>query len=138
MTEAVLIDRFANALGRKEGWQKKGSVAQRLNNPVCMTHWKNPDGEPFPEVNGYVNFPDPETGWRAARAQCRINIIKRRLTWREFFGGKPGVYKGFRPYAADKLDPVEYARTIMNYLQVEPHLLDTPIISLVVRDVPVR
>ena len=131
MTESVLIERFSLALARKEGWNKQGkvpSVARRLNNPLCLAHWKAPDGSPYPEVCGYVEFPNAEIGWRAGRAQCRINIVKRRLTWRGFFAGVRGIYRGFCPQ-----DPIQYAREIMAALHVDVDL-DTPIIDLVVKD----
>lgn len=136
MKESALIERFANAIARKEGFYRTGripSVPQRLNNPLCLTHWKAPDGTPYPELCGYVQFPDAEAGWRAGRAQCRINILKRRLTWRGFFAGKPGVYKGFCPARDSKQDPNQYAREVMDFMHVEAEL-DTPIIDLVVPD----
>ena len=137
MTEQVLIDRFSSAIARKEGFYKNGrvpSVAQRMNNPLNLTHWKDPNGKPYPEICGYVQFPDAEAGWRAGRAQCRINVVKRRLTWRAFFAGKQGVYKGFCPARGDaKQDPIQYAREIMSLMHVEADL-DTPIIDMVVKD----
>lgn len=137
MTEQELIERFSNAVARKEGFFSNGripSVAQRLNNPLNLVHWKTPAGDPYPEICGYVQFPNPEAGWRAGRAQCKINIVKRRLTWRGFFAGKQGVYKGFCPARGDaKQDPIQYAREVMGFMHVEADL-DTPIIDLVVKD----
>ena len=134
MTETQLIDLFSRTVARKEGWEKTGkvaSIAQRLNNPLNLVHWKDAKGKPYPEICGFVHFPDPESGWRAGRAQCRINIVKRRLSWREFFGGKPGVYKGFCPSRGDaKQNPTQYAREVMAMMHVDAGL-DAPIIDLV-------
>ena len=139
MTEANLIERLAGALAQKEGWYNARlvpSVAQRLNNPLCLTHWKAADGTPLPEICGYVKFPDVESGWRAGRAQCRINVLKRKLTWRSFFAGQPGIYKGFCPARGDaKQDPIQYARAIMALMHVEADL-DTPIIDLIAEVMP--
>lgn len=125
MTISELIDAVAQAVGRKEGFfdkKRMPTVAQRLHNPGNLSHWKDRHGNAFPEVNGYVQFPDLDTGWRALKAQCKINILKRGLTFLEFFQGKPGVYKGFCPRNADK-DPdlrrneaVEYAQFVLRAL----------------------
>lgn len=132
MTESQLIDQFARGIAHKEGWDKTSklpTVAQRLNNPLCLTHWKDGDGQPYPEVNGYVEFPTAVIGWRAGRAQCRINILKRKLTWREFFAGKPGVYKGFCSRMDADQTPAQYAREVMAIMRVNADL-DTPIFAL--------
>src|SRR5215469_6429241 len=100
VTERHLIQAFAEAIAHEEGWyiqRRMPTVAQRLNNPCCLPHWKDELGMPYEEVNGFVEFPNADKGWRAARAQCRINIFKRRLTFREFFAGRHGLYKGFWP-----------------------------------------
>lgn len=122
LTETELIDRFARAVARQEGFfdkRKIPTVGQRCNNPGNLTHWRDPQGNPFPQANGYVMFPDEKTGWRALKAQCRINIMKRRLTFLEFFAGRPGVYSGFCPRddnrdrSLRKNDPVAYARKVL-------------------------
>lgn len=116
-----LIERFANAIAHEEDFfakRKMATVAQRCNNPGCMDHWKDPAGRPYPEQNGFVVFPDVETGFKSLRSQCRINVLKRGLTWLEFFAGKPGVYKGFRPAgreaSAEKNDPARYAQRVLD------------------------
>jgi hypothetical protein len=144
-TQKDLIERVAQAIAHKEGFylkKKLPTVAQRCNNPGNLTHWKDRNGNPFPTANGYVQFPDEETGWRALRAQCSINIVKRRLSFLEFFSGKPGIYAGFCPKdttrdpLARKNDPVQYARTIFSVVlggdaERFPDGIKTPIHTLI-------
>ncbi len=132
----AFIQTFAEAVAAKEGFydrKKIQTIPQRLNNPCCLPHWKNEQGRPFEEINGYVNFPTVERGWAAARAQCRINILKRKLTFREFFCGKPGVYDGFAK-KGEKNDPMGYSRFVLNTLSrklgIEDATIDTPIHTL--------
>ena len=119
MTEPELITALARAIAHQEGFfdkPKKGilPIAQRCNNPGNLQHWKQPNGNPYPAANGYVQFPDVETGFRALKAQCKINVMKRGLTWREFFAGKPGVYAGFCPKDSTGKQPaLDYARKVM-------------------------
>lgn len=116
MKDSELINRFAKAIARKEDFFVSKSlltISQRLNNPGCLPHWKDREGTPYPEINGYVQFPEcqrpecnhqdhpAEEGWRALRAQCKINVFKRELTFLEFFAGKRGVYRGFCPDSGD-------------------------------------
>lgn len=125
MQQQELIDRYAKAIARQEGYYNKKAmptVAQRCNNPGNLTHWKDPNGEPYPELNGYVHFPDEETGFRALRSQCKINILKRGLTFYEFFAGKRGVYGGFCPRDDNKdpmlkkNDPLVYAQHVLGWV----------------------
>lgn len=127
MNDKELIEAVARAIARKEGFFVKGkngipTIAQRCNNPGNLTHWKDPNGKPYPMANGYVRFPDEETGWRALRAQVRINALKRGLTWREFFAGKPGLYAGFCPKddgrdpLLRKNNPLEYAHQVLQWV----------------------
>jgi hypothetical protein len=129
--ENVFLAKLADAIEHREGYhvtRRFPTVAQRLNNPGCLTHWKKkrPVGESYPEENGFVVFPDYATGRRALMVQERINIFKRQLTWREFFGGRPGLYKGFCPRedrrdfvpGEAKNDPVDYARKVMEFVCV--------------------
>ncbi len=123
----TLVDLIVQSLAWRETFFYNGktrTVAQKLNNPICLERWKDPRGEPYPEVNGYAEFPKCEilrcvhrdhpceVGWRAARAQVKINVFKRRLTWIEFFSGRRGVYEGFSP-VRKRSDPVEYANFVM-------------------------
>ncbi len=106
-----LIDNLAAAIARYEGFYKPGSLAQRNNNPGNLRSWGD-----YPVVDGYVRFPDAETGWRALRRQVELNIA-RGLNLYEFFGGKPGVYPGYAP-AADGNQPRTYAATVAGWLGI--------------------
>jgi hypothetical protein len=104
VTIAQLVEIFAQGVAEQESWYKSTrrlpSVSRRLNNPGCLTHWMDSRGNPYPVNNGYVEFPTEEEGWKALRSQVRINIVKRGLTFREFFAGRrtrEGRYEGFRP-----------------------------------------
>lgn len=113
--ERDVVDVVAEAIAQREGFyatHRHGipSVAQKLNNPGNMRSWKDPTGTPYPTVMGFVSFPTTEIGWRALRAQCRINVVKKNLTALEFFAGRPGTYHG---YAADKSDAATYARAVV-------------------------
>jgi hypothetical protein len=117
-----LIETLALAIGQEEGFfaQKKiPTIPQRLNNPGDLRSWKAPNGKPYPVANGFACFPDAETGWAALRTQCRLNVVKRKLTLREFFGGKRAdgrvIYAGFAP-AADKNNSYQYASNVLRYL----------------------
>ncbi len=128
ITSVSLVNAFARAIAAKEGFFDTGrsrTIPQRLNNPGDLRRWKKADGEPYPEVNGFADFPKcglshcknpdhpAETGWRALRAQVKINVFKRGLTFHEFFAGKRGVYDGYAP-AKDKNNPDEYARFVLD------------------------
>jgi hypothetical protein len=128
-----IVGSFTRALGMKEGYFKQSKVPtipQRLGNPICLQRWRDPAGESYPEVNGYVDFPKcqrsrcshpdhpHEVGWRAARAQAKINILKRGLTFYEFFAGKRGVYSGFASERS-KNDPLEYAQFMVDQMSSE-------------------
>lgn len=147
ITEQILVETYSTALAREEGWFDKNkrllSVAQRLNNPCLLQHWRDKAGTAYPEINGYVEFPNEDLGWRAGRAQCRINILKRKLTFYQFFAGKPGVYHGFLQYSDGqrlqlqerKSDPARYASRVMEnvcaHLGIESATIDTPIFTLI-------
>ena len=118
MNERELLECFTRAVARKQGWFDKGrngipGIARRLNNPCLLEHWKDPDGESYPQVCGAVQFPDEATGWRAARSQFRINIFKRKLTFREVFAGKPGTYRGFCP-KVEGVNATSFAHDVAN------------------------
>lgn len=101
----------------------KITIPQRMANPLDLRSWRDRNNRPYPEINGYAQFPvcqiagckNPdhpcELGWSAGRTQCQINIVKRGLTFYEFFAGKPGVYAGFAP-SKDKNEPAPYAQFV--------------------------
>lgn len=158
----LFIDTFARAIAAKEGFYKQGGkvppIPRRLSNPGDLRHWKDKNGRAYPVVNGFVKFPECErpgckhvdhpceAGWSALRAQCKINVFKRRLTFREFFAGKPRVYDGYAP-SRDGNNPRQYANDVLAYLRsklalpesvlypekgvVEPLTIETPIYALV-------
>ncbi len=97
-----LTESIAQAIAQMEGFNTSGTIAQRQNNPGNLRSWGN-----YPVVGGYVQFPDPQTGWDALYSQVDKNI-GRGLTIEEFFAGKPGVYDGFAP-SADANKPAVYA-----------------------------
>ena len=105
------VNDFAAAIARYEGYYTAGSVAQRNNNPGNLRSWGS-----YPVVNGFVQFPDAETGWAALRSQVQKNI-DRGLTLDEFFSGKSGVYPGYAP-AADNNQPSKYAATVATWLGI--------------------
>jgi hypothetical protein len=105
------VEDLAQAIARYEGFYRPGTLAQRNNNPGNLRSWGS-----YPVVNGFVRFPDEETGWTALRGQVAKNI-DRGLSLEEFFGGKAGVYPGYAP-AADNNRPLTYARTVANWLGI--------------------
>lgn len=112
MTPDDFVQRFAEAIARMEGFYRKGTPAQRNNNPGNLRSWGT-----RPVVKGFAVFETPEAGWRALWAQI-VKNINRRLTMYEFFAGKPGVYGGYAP-AADKNRPREYAEFVAKRLGID-------------------
>jgi len=115
-----LIAVLADAIATKEGFfgkNKSGipAVSQRLNNPGCLRAWKNAAGHKMPRVNGLVQFATEADGFRALRAQCKINVFKRGLTLVQFFCGKPGVYYGFAAKTQGQ-DPDSYITFIQRFM----------------------
>jgi len=139
----VVVDAVARGIATREGFfqHSRGKIKpipQRLRNPGSLDHWKDSAGRPLPVVNGYVNFPTVEDGWKALRAQCHRNIVKRALTFREFFAGKRNVYGGYVLRIGGKSDPLAYAadvlrfvRTWLNYGPEHNVTLDTQISALI-------
>lgn len=106
---ALITDRIAHFEGyfltAKQAQQSRSkfpSTAQRNNNPGNIRSWGT-----RPVVSGYAQFPSAEEGFKALRSQVDRNV-KRGLSFKEFFAGKPNVYGGFAP-AADSNHPVQYA-----------------------------
>lgn len=123
----LIVDVFARSIAWREGFfynGKTATIAQMLGNPGCLERWKDPSGNPYTEINGYAEFPQCtvpncrhkdhpcEVGWRALRAQVKINIFKRNLNFFEFFAGRRGVYEGFAPLRK-RVEPQPYAVFVM-------------------------
>jgi hypothetical protein len=113
--QAMGVESVAQAIAGFEGLGKEGSVAQRNNNPGNL---KAGPGQVGTDEGGYAIFPDMQTGWAALRSHISRHSTED-LTLREYFGGKPGVYKGYAP-KADKNDPENYASVVAKRLGVTP------------------
>lgn len=112
-TRSELIHGIAKAIAAMEGFGSPSSVARRNNNPGNLRKWGN-----VPQEDGFARFPSEAAGWEALRSQISRNV-KRGLTLREFFGGKPGVYAGYAP-SADGNHPANYAEFVAHKVGVSP------------------
>lgn len=113
MNQLEFVQRFAESIANMEGFYKKGSLAQRNNNPGNLRSWGT-----RPTLKGFALFDTPEQGWKALRSQIAKNIA-RKLTMHEFFAGKEGGYGGYAP-AADKNNPRKYAVFVARNLGIDP------------------
>lgn len=112
-TRADVVKVISEAIAAMEGYNVPGSRASRNNNPGNLRRWGN-----VAIVDGFACFPSAAAGWEALRSQVSRNI-KRGLTLREFFGGKPGVYAGYAP-AADGNRPGNYAEYVAARVGISP------------------
>lgn len=115
-TREQLLESFAACIATEEGFFVEGSLPARHSNPGNLTAWGK-----WPVDHGYVVFDSDETGWEALRKQCAKNIFDRRLTFLEFFAGKPGVYAGFCPAPTGSAltkgnDPHKYASDAVKWV----------------------
>jgi hypothetical protein len=117
MTREELVAKISIAVSEMEGFNKKGSRAQRNNNPGNLRRWGK-----TPVVDGFANFPTLAEGWAALRRQVAKNV-GRGLTLYEFFGGKPGFYPGYAP-DADGNHSRNYAEYVAKRVQI---LADVPL-----------
>lgn len=106
---ALIVERIAQFEGyrvtAKQAKQSRAvfpTLAQKNNNPGNLRSWGT-----RPIVGGYAQFPTPEEGFKALRTQVD-KVIKKGVTFHEFFAGKPNVYPGYAP-AADHNQPVPYS-----------------------------
>jgi hypothetical protein len=139
--QSTFMDSFVQAIATKMGfyqsWKNIEPISQKLNNPGCLEHWKDSNGKSFPVLNGYVNFPNASLGFGALKAQSKINILKRGLTFREFFMGKPRVYDGFCKRGTPRDAALEMANFVCNWvvrrlgIPADSVTLDTPIYTLI-------
>lgn len=104
-TRSELVHEIALAIGKMEGFGTPGTVATRNNNPGNLRKWGN-----VQIIDGFASFPSAAAGWEALRSQVSRNV-KRGLTLREFFQGKPGVYPGYAP-SSDGNRPSNYAEFV--------------------------
>ena len=129
MQKEVLVQKFAEAIARQEGFYSPGKRAARNNNPGNLRPYNK---EQARDADGFRTFGKPEWGWDALRMQIWRNI-KRELTFLEFFAGKTGIYKGFSP-SADGNRPVEYAKAVVASIGLEPISAATEPIHTVISD----
>lgn len=109
-------DDLAQAIGRFEGFNVSGSLAQVNNNPGNL---RAGTGQIGTDSHGFAIFPDVATGYAALDHQIDLNVSKG-LTLDQFFGGLPGVYPGYAP-AADSNDPGKYSQTVAGWLGIDPN-----------------
>lgn len=106
MTPDELVTKMSLAIGKFEGFFLKKSLAKRNHNPGNLRSWGT-----TPVIGGFAVFPDEESGWKALRMQVMKNVFVRKLTFKEFFAGKPGVYAGYAP-DSDGNKSTEYAEYV--------------------------
>ena len=130
-TREELIDAFAYAIGKREGFYNIGpnpTRAQRNRNPGNMRPWT---GCLYPkDKDNFVVFPTIQEGWMFLKKQCDRNIFIRHLTFNEFFQGKFGVYAGFAP-ASDGNKPNAYAAFVVSVLSVRLGLKNVKVTDVV-------
>lgn len=121
MKREELIDLLADRIATFEGFYKAESLAFKNNNPGNIRRWGL-----NPIVKGYVKFSTKVAGWAALKRQIHLNI-QRKLTFKEFFAGKPGVYAGYAP-SGDNNHPENYAKYVAKPFKVS---IDTEISTLI-------
>ncbi len=121
MSETELIGGISRAIAKQEGWFVPDSVARRHNNPGNLRSWGD-----NPIVNGYAQFKNEADGWAALFYQVQKNV-RRKLSLRQFFGGKLPVYSGYAP-SKDGNQPIAYAAFVAKYLGLDS--IDMPLNEL--------
>lgn len=105
---------IAEGIAHHEGFYAQGTnPAKRNNNPGNLRGW---DSNLPKDKQGFTEFPDRKSGFRALYKQVEKNIIQRELSLREFFAGKPGVYGGFAP-DSDGNNSLQYAQFVETFLE---------------------
>jgi hypothetical protein len=115
---------LAQAIGRFEGVNVSGSLAQVNNNPGNL---RSGTGQIGTDSHGFAIFPDMATGYSALDHQIDLNVA-RGLTLDQFFGGLPGVYAGYAP-AADSNNPGQYSQTVAGWLGIDPNVPLTQVLD---------
>jgi len=109
MTQSDIVFRMAKFIANRNDYFKDvrrgfpAPVSQMLCNPGLLTAWSRIEGDPYPISHGYVDFVDGAErielghtrGWSALQYICRLNLIKRGLSLRDFFCGKYNGYTGY-------------------------------------------
>lgn len=116
MSKEQFLQLFSQAIATMEGFYVKGSIAELNNNPGNLRSWGD-----RPINRGFAQFPDESSGFKALQQQIDKNIFTRKLSLREFFGGKLGVYPGYAP-KADKNNPDKYAKFVMDFINKKSDL----------------
>ena len=116
MTHDEMVSRISEAIAVYEGFYKPGTFAKRHRNPGNIRWWGG-----LPVERGFVVFPSEDAGWEALAHQVRKNI-KRGLTLREFFGGKPGIYPGYAP-DSDGNHSKRYAEFVARRVGISPDVV---------------
>ena len=114
-----LLTLMSKRIAMYEGFFNAGlkpTLARRNNNPGNLRSWGD-----RPINRGFAQFPDESSGFKALRQQIDKNIFTRRLSLKEFFGGKLGVYSGYAP-KADKNNPDKYAKFVMDFINKKSDL----------------
>lgn len=108
----MLLLQFAWAIAEFEGFFIEDSIAQKNNNPGNL--------RPIGASVGFQTFNTPEEGWERLLHQIKLNV-SRKLTLREFFLGKPGVYAGYAPLGDNDPD------VMANYINFVSDRLNIPL-----------
>jgi hypothetical protein len=154
MTRKELIERIAQAIAEKEGFDlseaqarkrrvRYPSRAQRNANPGNVRTWRDARGKRYPTDGGYVDF----VAWASARYPGLASDAVRQKAgvegWRilrvlagQYIDGRytegkpPSLIEMFRVYApgTDGNDPEGYARFVAAKLGVDAH---QPLIALI-------
>ena len=147
---------MARAIAKEEGAEDPRSLAAKNYNPGDlrspgllygpggdvvrgsdgMPKW---DGSKLPgqtgiDQSGFAIFDKPETGWSALENHIqKIAVLGGGLNFREFFGGKPGIYKGYAPAGDPGNNPESYAQKVAGAHGVTP---DTKVIDAISKTPP--
>ena len=112
--QTSLLGLFAVAIAKFEGFYIPDSISQRNNNPGNL--------RPVGASTGFRTFETPLQGWEALYRQIVLNI-RRGLTLREFFLGKPGVYPGYAPLGDNPADVMEnYIASVASRMSIPDNI----------------
>lgn len=116
-----LRSQLAQAIAEFEGFWQPGSISRRLLNPGNIRPFGTQQGVET-SAGLFRQFPTEKAGWDALVHQINLNL-KRGLTLREFFLGKPGVYAGYSPLADNDEEVIEnYIAYVADRVGLEPSI----------------